>query len=115
VQEFTPEFREREIHNIVSLKSPDMLVKYLGALLPHIHRQLMFFRRKTINEANIQARYLEGDKRKPHTTHKQVEPQEQQRKRKNKKKWNEKKIVATTQEETPSIQQCKGCDRKGHT
>jgi hypothetical protein len=23
--------------------------------------------------------------------------------------------VVATQEETPSIQQCKGCDRKGHT
>jgi hypothetical protein len=23
--------------------------------------------------------------------------------------------MASTQEETPSIQQCKGCDRKGHT
>jgi hypothetical protein len=76
----------------------------------------MLFRPKTIYEANIQAQYLEGDKQKQQTsTHKQVEPQEQQRKKKTKKKWNENKIVATRQEETPSIQQCKGCDRKGHT
>jgi hypothetical protein len=33
---------------------------------------------------------------------------------KNKKKWNEKKIVVETQEETPFVQQCKGCDRTGH-
>jgi hypothetical protein len=75
----------------------------------------MSFIPKTIDEANIQAQYLEGDKQKQQTNpHKQVEPQEQQRKNKNKKKWNENKVVVATQEETPSIQQCKGCDRKGH-
>jgi hypothetical protein len=71
------EFRKRAIHMGVSLKSTDMLVKYLGEFLPHIHRQLMLFRPKTIDEASIQAQYLEGDKRKPQTsTHKQVEPKE---------------------------------------
>jgi hypothetical protein len=111
VQEFMTEFRKRAIQMGVSLKSPDMLVKYLGELLPQIHRQLMLFRPKTIDEANIQAQYLEGDKQKQQTNpHKQVEPQEKQRKKKNKKKWNEKKVVETTQEGTPPIQQCKGCD-----
>jgi hypothetical protein len=82
VQEFTTEFRKREIQMGVSLKSPDMLVKYLGALLPHIHRKMMLFRPKTIDEANIQAQYLEGDKQKQQTNpHKQVEPQEQRRER----------------------------------
>jgi murein tripeptide amidase MpaA len=90
----------------VSLKITNILVKYLGALLHQIHRQMMLFRPNTIDEANIQAQYLEGDKQNPQTTHKQVEPQEQQRNRKN-KKWNEKNIVETTQEETNSIQQCK--------
>jgi hypothetical protein len=99
----------------VSLKSIYMLVKYLGALFLHIRRKKMLFIPNTIDEAIIQAQYLEGDKRKPQTTHKQVEPQEKERKRKNKKKWNEKKIVEAKQEETYSIQQCKGCDLKGHT
>jgi hypothetical protein len=75
---------------------------------------MMLFRPNTIDEAIIQAKYLEGDKQKKQTsTHKQVEPQEKKKEEK-KKKWNEKNIVATTQEETPSIQQCKGCDQKGH-
>jgi len=78
----------------VSLKITNMLVKYLGEFLPHISRKLMLFRPRTIDEANIQAQYLEGDKEKQQTSaHKQVEPQEQQRKGKNKKKWNEKNIV----------------------
>jgi hypothetical protein len=46
----------------VSLKSIDMLVKYLGEFLPQIHRQVMLFILKTIDEANIQAQYLEGEK-----------------------------------------------------
>jgi hypothetical protein len=92
-----------------------MLVKYLGALLPHIRRKLMLFRPNTIDEASIQAQYLEGDKQEQQTNrHKQVEPQEKYIKKKNKKTWNEKNIVATTQEETPSIQQCKGCDKTRH-
>jgi hypothetical protein len=74
-----------------------MLVKYLGALLPEIHRQLILFIPKIIDKASIQEKYLEGDKWKPQkSTHKQVEPKEQQRKRQKKKKWNEKKIVETT-------------------
>jgi hypothetical protein len=78
VQEFTTEFRKRAIQMGVSLKSLNMLVKYLGALFPQIRRQLMLFRPKTIDEASIQAQYLEGDKRKQQTNpHKQVEPQEQ--------------------------------------
>jgi hypothetical protein len=61
----------------VSLKSPDMLVKYLGELLSHIHRLMMLFRLKTTDEASIQAQYLEGDKQKQQTNpHNQVEPQE---------------------------------------
>jgi hypothetical protein len=55
VQEFTTEFRKRAIQMGVSLKSPNMLVKYLGALLSQIRRQLMLFRPKTIDEASIQA------------------------------------------------------------
>ena len=87
-----------------------MLVKYLGEFLSHIHRKLMLFIPKTIDEASIQAQYLEGDKWKQQTSpHKQLESQKQQRKRK-KKKWNKKKIVVATQGETSSIQQCKGCD-----
>jgi hypothetical protein len=43
----------------------------------------MLFRPNTIDEASIQAQYLEGDKWKKQTSmHKQVEPQEKQRKRK---------------------------------
>ena len=76
-----------------------MLVKYLGEFLPQIHRQLMLFRPNTIDEANIQAQYLEGDKQTQQTsTHKQLELQEKQRKRKNKKKYYKKKIVVATQE-----------------
>jgi hypothetical protein len=94
-------FRKRAIQMGVSLKSLYMLIKYLGAFLPHI-QQMMLFRPNMIDEANVQAQYLEGDKwKKQASTHKQVEPQEQQKKKK-KKKWNEKKIVETTQEETPS-------------
>jgi hypothetical protein len=64
IHEFMTKFRKRAIQMGVSLKSSDMLVNYFGSLLPHIHRQLMVFRLKTINEASIQARYLEEDKRK---------------------------------------------------
>jgi hypothetical protein len=64
VQEFTTEFRKRAIQMGVSLKSPEMLIKYVGALLPHIRCQLMLFIPKTIDEASVQAQYLEGDKRK---------------------------------------------------
>ena len=46
----------------VFLKIPYMLVKYLGALLPQICRQLLLFRLKMIDEDNIQEQYLEGDK-----------------------------------------------------
>jgi hypothetical protein len=88
-----------------SLKIPDMLVKYLGEFLPQIRRQLILFIMNTIDEGNIQAQYLKGDKRKKQTNpHKQVEPQEKQRKKKNKKKCNEKNILETTQEEAPSTQ-----------
>jgi hypothetical protein len=63
MQEFTTEFRKRAIHMGVSLQIPHMLVKYLGALLPQICRQLMLFRPKTIDVASIQTQYVEGDKR----------------------------------------------------
>jgi len=46
----------------VSLKILDMLVKYLGELFPHIHSKLMLFIPNTIDEAKIQALYLEGEK-----------------------------------------------------
>jgi hypothetical protein len=62
-----------------------MLVKYLGALLLYIHRQLILFRIKTIHETIIQEQYLEGDMQKQKkNTHKQVVPQGKQRKRKKK-------------------------------
>jgi hypothetical protein len=94
----------------VSLKSPYMLIKYLGEFLPHICRKLMLFRPNTIDEANIQAQYLEGDKQKKQTNpHKQVEPQEQQGRGKIKRSGM-REYCGRAQEETPSIQQCKGCD-----
>jgi hypothetical protein len=37
----------------VSLKSLDMLVKYLGTFLPRIHKQMIFFITRTIDEVNI--------------------------------------------------------------
>jgi hypothetical protein len=75
----------------------------------------MLFKPKTIDEASVQAQYLEGDKQSNSSgMHKQTKPQEKQRKGK-KKKWTDKKIVAVTQEATPSIKQCKACEKKGHT
>jgi hypothetical protein len=71
-------FKKRAIQMGVSLKIPYMLVKYLREFLLHICRQLMLFICKIIDEADIQAQYLEGDKQKQQTNpHKQVEPQEQ--------------------------------------
>jgi hypothetical protein len=115
MQEFTIEFRKREIHMGVSLKSLDMLVKYLGALFPHIRRKLMLFIPNTIDEASIQAQYKRETSEETNKSSQASRTTRETEKKKNKKKWNEKKIVETTQEETPSIQQCKGCDRKGHT
>ena len=54
-EESMEKFRKREFHMGVSLKSPYMLFKYLGALFPHIHIQLMLFRTKTIDGAIIQS------------------------------------------------------------
>jgi hypothetical protein len=77
MQAFTTRFNKREIQMGVSLKSTYMSVKYLATFLPHICRKIMLFRPKTIDETNIQAQYLEGDKKKKQTSpHKQVEPQE---------------------------------------
>jgi len=55
LSEFTIEFKKREIQMGFTLKSPDMLVNYLGEFLPHIHKQFMLFRPKMIDEASIQA------------------------------------------------------------
>jgi len=89
----------------VSLKSLDMLIKYLVAFLPHIHRKPILFIPKTIDEAIIQEKYLNGVKQKKQAImHKKVEPREKQRKKKNKKKWNEKKIVVAEKEETHATQ-----------
>jgi hypothetical protein len=77
VEDFMIEFRKREIHTRVSLKSLDSLVNYLGTLFPQTHRKLIRFIQNTIDEAKIQPEYLEGDKRKQQTEpHKQGEAQE---------------------------------------
>jgi len=62
MQEFTIEFKKREIQMGDSLKIPDMLVKYLGEFLDKIHRQIMLSIPNTIDDASIQAQYLEGYK-----------------------------------------------------
>jgi hypothetical protein len=75
MQEFTTEFRKKAIQMGVSLKSLEMLVKYLVEFLPHIRRKLMLFRLKKSDKANIKEKYIEGDKRKKQASaHKQVEP-----------------------------------------
>jgi hypothetical protein len=64
-----------------------MLIKYLVAFLPHIRRKPILFIPKTIDEAIIQEKYLNGVKQKQQEiVHKKVEPREKQRKKKKKKK-----------------------------
>jgi hypothetical protein len=36
----------------------------LGEFLPQIQQQMMFFKHNKIDEENVQAYYLEGDKKK---------------------------------------------------
>jgi hypothetical protein len=50
------EFRKRSFQMGVSLKSLDMLIKYLGAFLPQIHRQVMLFRPNMIDEDSIKSK-----------------------------------------------------------
>lgn len=43
---------------------PNRVIKYLGSLHSHISREVLILKPKTLDEACIQAQYIENDKKK---------------------------------------------------
>ena len=60
MQEYITEFRKMEIMLGVSPKNPNVLLNYLGSLHRHLHEQVMLFKPKLVDEACVQAQYLEN-------------------------------------------------------
>ena len=44
----------------ISPKNPDVLLKYLGGLHNHLWKQVMLFNPRIVDEAYVQAQYLEN-------------------------------------------------------
>jgi hypothetical protein len=64
VQEYTNEFKKMDIMLGISPKNRDVLLKYLGGLHNHLQNKVILFKSKTIDEACVQAQYLENIRRK---------------------------------------------------
>ena len=60
MQGYTTEFRKMAIMLGISPKNPDVLLKYLGGLHHHLREQVMLFKPKMVDEACVQAQYLEN-------------------------------------------------------
>jgi hypothetical protein len=60
VQEYTTEFRKMKIVLGISPRNPDVVLKYLGGLHGHLWNKVMLLKPKTVDEAYVQARYLEN-------------------------------------------------------
>ena len=74
VQEYTAEFKKMTVMLGISLKSPNVLLKYLGGLHSHIRNQEMIFKPRTVDETCVQAQYLEN------LGHKKVHPSDSKKK-----------------------------------
>jgi len=94
----TTEFRKMTIMLGISPKNPDVLLKYLGGLHLHLREKVMLFKPKTMDEACVQAQYLENIclKRAQSSGLKQKEQQETYKEWKKKKKWVKDKKTTTT-------------------
>ena len=82
----------------MSPKNLDALLKYVGGLHSHLRRQVLFFKPITIDEAYMQAQYLDDmDKKegKPSGS-KWKEHQDTSKEGKNKEKGEDKKTTSTT-------------------
>jgi hypothetical protein len=96
VYKYTTEFRKQAIMSRISPKNLDVLLKYLGGLHDDLRRQMVLFKTRTVDEAYVQARHLDTDKkkRKPNGS-KQID--QQGAPNMGKKKWKGKgKKIATT-------------------
>ena len=60
VQEYTREFIKMALMLGISPKNPYVLLKYLGVFHCDLHEKTMFFKPKMVDEAVVQAEYLEN-------------------------------------------------------
>jgi len=98
VQEYTTKFKKQAIVLGISPKNQDVVLNYLGGLHNHLRRQVMLFKPRKIDEASMQARYLENvDKKKGQPSgckHKYHQDDYKEEKKKWKGKYKKKTTMA---------------------
>eukprot|EP01018_Ginkgo_biloba_P002772 Gb_08746 [translate_table: standard] len=112
VQDYTTELRKQAIVLGVSLKDPQVLMKYIGGLHSHIKRQVLLFKPTSIDQVSVQAQYIEKDGRKGQQSGSSKQNQRGSSKGKGSGKDKGKRITTTSLK-------CKDpknhCNNDGHT
>lgn len=114
VQIFTKEFRKQALKLGISLDSPKIITKYIGALHSYIRHSLLLFEPTIIDASSVNAIHLESRGKND----KEEQPKKSSFKRHNGKfkgkgKGKEKK-AATTKKEEGAKPSCTHCKKEFH-
>jgi hypothetical protein len=71
----------------ISPKNPYVLLKYLGGLHNHLWKQVMLFKPRSVDEACVQAQYLENIGLKKGKSSGSKQKEQQDASKEGKKKW----------------------------
>ncbi|KAH9327831.1 hypothetical protein KI387_043765 [Taxus chinensis] len=120
-KDYTTEFRRQAMLLNMDLEDEDILTKYLGGLHTHLRRKVISTKPKDLNEACVQASYIDDEKKQGEAKSRAKQSTNQQKKEygqaSNKGKWKGKgKQAATTLNTCKDPKNfCKNCDINGHT
>jgi hypothetical protein len=102
----------------ISPKNPNAILKYMGGLHSHLRKKVMIFKPRKVDEACVQAQYLEnmGHKKRQPSSSKQKEHEEASKE--GMKKWNggkDKKMPTIAHQCKDPNNHSNHCNIDGHT